>query len=62
MKHYAGLDVSVKETSICIVEEAGRIRREMKVVSHPEDPKIRDEKLWDSKKPRFLMKMSPIYF
>jgi hypothetical protein len=25
-------------------------------------PKIRDEKLWDSKKPRFLMKMSPIYF
>jgi len=27
-----------------------------------EEPKIRDEKLWDSKKPRFLMKMSPIYF
>ena len=25
-------------------------------------PKIRDEKLWDSKKLRFLMKMSPIYF
>ncbi len=23
MKHYAGLDVSVKETSICIVDEAG---------------------------------------
>ena len=36
MKHYAGLDVSVKETSICIVDEAGRICREMKVVSHPE--------------------------
>ncbi len=32
MKHYAGLDVSVKETSICIVDEAGRICREMKVV------------------------------
>ena len=27
-----------------------------------DNPKIRDEKLWDSKKPRFLMKMSPIYF
>jgi hypothetical protein len=26
------LDVSVKETSICIVDEAGRICREMKVV------------------------------
>ena len=37
MKHYAGLDVSVKETSICIVDEAGRICREMKVISHPED-------------------------
>src|SRR6478672_8445010 len=73
MKHYAGLDVSVKETSICIVnrpdegrgrckgsrawdprkdfslfmpqpttlstssDEAGRICREMKVVSYPED-------------------------
>src|SRR4029077_3332112 len=37
MQHYAGLDVSVKETSICIVDEAGRICREMKVVSHPED-------------------------
>ena len=35
MKHYAGLDVSVKETSICIVDEAGRICREMKVVSYP---------------------------
>ncbi len=35
MKHYAGLDVSVKETSICIVDEEGRICREMKVVSHP---------------------------
>src|SRR6202022_413482 len=37
MKHYAGLDVSIKETSICLVDEAGRICREMKVVSHPED-------------------------
>jgi transposase len=37
MKHYAGLDVSVKETSVCIVDETGRICREMKVVSHPED-------------------------
>jgi transposase len=37
MKHYAGLDVSVKETSICIVEETGKICRELKVSSHPED-------------------------
>ena len=37
MKHYAGLDVSLKETSICIVDEAGSILREMKVPSHPED-------------------------
>ncbi|MBA3446939.1 MAG: IS110 family transposase [Pseudaminobacter sp.] len=37
MKHYAGLDVSVKETSICIVDETGLICREMKIPSHPED-------------------------
>ena len=37
MKHYAGLDVSVKETSICIVDETGRICRELKIPSHPED-------------------------
>ncbi|MDE3240982.1 MAG: IS110 family transposase [Paracoccaceae bacterium] len=37
MKHYAGLDVSVKETAICIVDENGRICRETKVISHPED-------------------------
>jgi hypothetical protein len=28
MDHFAGLDVSVKETSICIVDETGRIVRE----------------------------------
>jgi transposase len=37
MKHYAGLDVSVKETSVCIVDEAGEIVRELKVTSHPKD-------------------------
>ena len=37
MKHYAGLDVSVKETSICIVDETGKVCRELKVASHPED-------------------------
>ena len=37
MKHYVGLDVSVKETAVCIVDETGRICREVKVVSHPDD-------------------------
>ena len=36
MDHFAGLDVSVKETSICIVDDAGRIVRELKVGSEPE--------------------------
>jgi transposase len=35
MEHFAGLDVSVNETSICIVDEAGRIVREVKVASEP---------------------------
>lgn len=37
MKHYAGLDVSVKETSVCIMDEAGTVCREVKVPSHPQD-------------------------
>jgi transposase len=37
MNHYAGLDVSVKETSICIADETGKICRELKVPGHPED-------------------------
>ena len=36
MDHFAGLDVSVKETSVCIVDETGRIVGEVKVASEPE--------------------------
>ena len=36
MDHFAGLDVSVKHTSICIVDDTGRIVREVKVASEPE--------------------------
>ena len=36
MDHFAGLDVSVKETSVCIVDDAGKIVREVKVASEPE--------------------------
>jgi transposase len=36
-RHYAGLDVSLEETSVCILDETGTICREIKVASHPED-------------------------
>ncbi len=36
MDHFAGLDVSVKETNVCIVDDTGSIVREVKVVSEPE--------------------------
>ena len=36
MEHFAGLDVSVKETSVCIVDEVGKIVREVKVATEPE--------------------------
>src|SRR6187455_23571 len=36
MEHSAGLDVSVKETSVCIVDETGKIVREVKVASEPD--------------------------
>ena len=36
MDHFAGLDVSVKETSVCILDETGRILREVMVASEPD--------------------------
>ena len=33
MKHFAGLDVSVNETNVCIVDDMGRVIREAKVAS-----------------------------
>jgi transposase len=35
MDYFAGLDVSVKHTSVCIVDDTGKIVREMKVASEP---------------------------
>jgi transposase len=36
MDYFAGLDVSIKETSVCIVDDTGKIVREVKVASEPE--------------------------
>src|SRR4051812_27101688 len=36
MSHYAGLDVSLEETAICVVDGTGRIVKEMRVPSEPE--------------------------
>src|SRR3954454_2670689 len=36
MDHYAGIDVSLEQSSICIVDATGRIVREAKVASEPE--------------------------
>ena len=36
MEHFAGLDVSVNETSVCIMDGTGRVVREVKVASEPD--------------------------
>jgi transposase len=36
MKHYAGLDVSLEEAAICIVDETGGVVKEMRAASEPE--------------------------
>ena len=36
MEHYVGLDVSLKQTAICIVDRTGRVQREGIVSSDPE--------------------------
>ena len=36
MDHYAGIDVSLEQSSVCVVDATGRIVREAKVASEPE--------------------------
>ena len=36
MTHYAGLDVSLEETAICVVDDTGRIVKEARAASEPE--------------------------
>jgi len=36
MKYFAGLDVSLEETAICVVDESGRIVKEGRAVSEPQ--------------------------
>jgi len=36
MEHYAGIDVSLKDSSVCVVDSSGKIVRETKVASEPE--------------------------
>jgi hypothetical protein len=36
MEHYAGVDVSLESSSLCIVDATGRVVREAKIVSEPE--------------------------
>src|SRR3954467_5395247 len=36
MEHYAGIDVSLERSSVCVVDGTGRIVREAKVASEPE--------------------------
>src|SRR3954454_4198579 len=36
MDHYAGIDVSLEQSSVCVVDGTGRIVREAKVPSEPE--------------------------
>src|SRR3954451_3158137 len=36
MEHFAGIDVSLKQSSVCVVDDAGRFVRETKVASEPE--------------------------
>ncbi len=36
MTYFAGIDVSLEESSICVVDAGGKIIREVKVASEPE--------------------------
>src|ERR671917_2500875 len=36
MEHYAGIDVSLERSSVCVVDATGKVLREAKVASEPE--------------------------
>src|SRR5208337_3630655 len=36
MQHYVGLDVSLKQTAVCVVDQTGKIKREGMVASDPD--------------------------
>jgi transposase len=36
MDHYAGIDVSLESSSLCVVDATGRVVREAKLASEPE--------------------------
>jgi hypothetical protein len=36
MDYYAGIDVSLEQSSVCVVDTSGKIVRESKVASEPE--------------------------
>jgi hypothetical protein len=36
MDYFAGLDVSVKDTSVCVVDDTAKIMREVRVASEPD--------------------------
>ena len=36
MDYYAGIDVSLEQSSVCVVDATGKIVREAKVASEPE--------------------------
>ena len=37
MVHFTGLDVSVKTTSVCVIDDAGKVVLEQKVPTEPAD-------------------------
>ena len=38
MAHFAGLDVSLEETTICVVDETGRLIKELRTASSAPRP------------------------
>ena len=36
MEYYAGIDVSLKDSRVCVVDAKGKVVREFKVTSEPE--------------------------
>ncbi len=47
MEYYAGIDVSLEQSSVCVVDARGRVVREAKVASEWSDPEQRRRRAAD---------------
>jgi hypothetical protein len=62
MEYFAGIDVSLEQSSVCVVDGAGKIVRETKVASEPEALVFGTHRRWPETRVRQLTDLTLVVF